>query len=601
MLRCLPARFGLSTIVATALFGDIGSACAQDQKPAATPEASTLVTVSVVDAAGKPLAGAEAYLIEGNYDLPLSKAWVAADSSGEARMTTEHVDASLLDEHGGGNATLVVRAPGHSWSMQKVALPATETVKVGMRVGRTVDIALTQAAGTSLPQDLQPIIFAEGISVAAWLANVQRVGTEGSQSSSSGDKAFNPTVPVREGSRFRVQVPEDCQSMWVLINHPGFLRCFQAGPFDRAAIERGSIDIALPRPATVTVNITPDAEKPHEYKACMFEVMTSPEIPDGGWSFQLHQQFASEPSLKATLVDLAPGNYQVSAQTGDKTNRHVRERADYYRAQTGVEAKAGESANLDIALQTFDEKWWRDHLKGEHSLTIKVTKPDGSPAAGRKYVLAYTLQQFGRTLSLQEGEVPASGEITAKSLAAGEQSAWLAVSVDGNELGTIFIDSAKPLTSAEFGVPPQVGELAPDLTLTRLSDGSTFTLSSLRGQVVLLDFWASWCGPCQEPMAHNNSLLTRRTDYTGKVTLIGASIDDKIETIRQHVNKRGWNAVLQTFCGEGEAGWGCKAAKTYAVRAVPTAYLIGTDGRITWTGHPSEINLEQEIDKLLAK
>jgi thiol-disulfide isomerase/thioredoxin len=600
MLRLLPGRIARVVIAAVALPAIGVVASAQDAKPVATPAPATLLTVSVVDEAGKPLSGAEAYLIEGNYDMPLSKAWVAAESGGEARISTVNVMTDLLSSGEPTPAKLLVRAPGHAWSVHKVTLPAAEPLKIAMHPGRSVEIAIAPAEGTTLPADLKPIIFAEGLSVSAWLANVQGRGRESTQPATA-DATFNPTVAVREGSRFRVHVPEDCQSMWVLINHPGFLRCFQAGPFDRAAIERGTIDIALPKPATLNVNIAPEADKPHDYKACMFEVMTSPEIPDGGWSFRVQQQFAADQTLKATLADLAPGNYQVIAQTGDQKSMHNGERADYYRTQGGVEAKAGESANLDIALQTWDEKWWREHLKGDHSMTFKVTKPDGSPAAGRKYALAYTLQQFGRTLLLQEGEVPASGEITATSLAASDQSAWLAVSVDGNELGTIFIDPVKPLTSAEFGVPPQVGEMAPDITLTRLSDGSTFALSSLRGQVVLLDFWASWCGPCQEPMAHNNSLLTRRTDYAGKVTLIGASIDDSIDIIRQHVNKRGWNAVLQTFCGAGEAGWGCKAAKTYAVRGVPTAYLIAADGRITWSGHPSEIDLEKELDRLLAK
>lgn len=589
----------LLLVVAIAMTSLISRAGAQEPAHASP---STLLKVAVVDDAGKPLPQAQAFLLESTYSMPLLKAWVAADSAGVVTLTREHVYSDdLLDDSGSTPATVVVRAPGLTWATAAVTLPATEPVKITLPVGRKVEIALKVAEGQSLPANLRPIIYTEGLSVAAWLANVQRTGVEGG-SPASADALFHPTIPEAiDGGGYRVHVPEGCQSMWVLINHAGFLRCFQAGPFDRAAIESGHIDIALPKPATLAVKVAPQTDRPHEYKACMFEVMTAPEIPDGGWSFKVHQQMADDQTIAATLNDLAPGNYQVSAQTGDKATWHDRDRADYYRRQGGVDAKAGESASIDIALQTYDEKWWREHLKGEHSLAVKVNKPDGSPAAGRPYVLAFSMQQFGRELPVQQGEVPASGEITATGLPAGEQDAWLALSIDGRNVGTIFIEPGKPQTSAEFGVPPQVGEMAPDLTLTRLGDGGTFTLASLRGQVVLLDFWASWCGPCQEPMAHNNSLLTRRSDYAGKVTIIGASIDDEIETIRKHVGKCGWNAVLQTFCGDGEPGWRCKAAKTYAVNAVPTAFLIGVDGRITWTGHPAEIELEKEIDKLLAK
>ena len=100
-------------------------------------------------------------------------------------------------------------------------------------------------------------------------------------------------------------------------------------------------------------------------------------------------------------------------------------------------------------------------------------------------------------------------------------------------------------------------------------------------------------------MAHSDALMQKRSDWKGRAVIVGASIDNGIEIIREHVTKRGWTNVVQAFCSEGESGWQCEAAKRYAVRGVPTCFLIDQEGRIKWTGHPSEIDAEAEIDALL--
>ena len=56
------------------------------------------------------------------------------------------------------------------------------------------------------------------------------------------------------------------------------------------------------------------------------------------------------------------------------------------------------------------------------------------------------------------------------------------------------------------------------------------------GQAWLLDFWATWCPPCQRPMAHNQEMLTKRAeDWKGKVRIIGLSIDQSMDALAKHV------------------------------------------------------------------
>ena len=98
---------------------------------------------------------------------------------------------------------------------------------------------------------------------------------------------------------------------------------------------------------------------------------------------------------------------------------------------------------------------------------------------------------------------------------------------------------------------------------------------------------------------HNNELMKRRGDsWRDRVTILGVSIDEKIETIRDHVNERGWNAVRQVWV---PGAWKGAPVQAYAVTGVPSAFLIDPDGVLVWTGHPAEIELEQRIDEMLGQ
>jgi len=110
----------------------------------------------------------------------------------------------------------------------------------------------------------------------------------------------------------------------------------------------------------------------------------------------------------------------------------------------------------------------------------------------------------------------------------------------------------------------------------------------------LIDFWATWCPPCQQPMAHNQEMLEHHGERWGdKVRIIGISIDKSPEAVVKHVNAKGWTKVEHFHRASSTAD------KDYGVQGVPHVVLIDTEGKIAFVGHPASTNLEKAIEKLL--
>ena len=93
--------------------------------------------------------------------------------------------------------------------------------------------------------------------------------------------------------------------------------------------------------------------------------------------------------------------------------------------------------------------------------------------------------------------------------------------------------------------------MVPIVSLSNFGSDSTIELKHEAGLVYLLDFWATWCPPCQTPMAHNCEMIKKHNetgDWTN-VRIIGISMDEDMADLVSHVNAKGWNAVTHYLAG----------------------------------------------------
>jgi thiol-disulfide isomerase/thioredoxin len=166
----------------------------------------------------------------------------------------------------------------------------------------------------------------------------------------------------------------------------------------------------------------------------------------------------------------------------------------------------------------------------------------------------------------------------------------LAVLVAGILAGIYIRSNRAPYPKA--GIAKQ-NLLAPDFVLPQL-DGTPLRLSSYRGKVVLLDFWATWCDPCREETPHFIELQQKYADRG--LQIIGVSMDDTSEPVRGFYQQFHMNyPVVMGVAKTGEAYGG--------VLGLPIAFLLGRDGRIVakHIGPTKAETFDQEIAALLPK
>lgn len=157
--------------------------------------------------------------------------------------------------------------------------------------------------------------------------------------------------------------------------------------------------------------------------------------------------------------------------------------------------------------------------------------------------------------------------------------------------------SVVELAETEY-VPPKLpltpGHPAPDFSFTPLRGTEEMSLSDLRGKVVLLDFWATWCGPCMEELP--NVISIYREFHDQGFEIVGISLDMDEDALRSVLEDRDipW---VQYFDGKG---WDNEIAGLYRVFGIPATFLLDRTGTIRYRDLRGE-ELKEKVAELLAE
>ena len=174
-------------------------------------------------------------------------------------------------------------------------------------------------------------------------------------------------------------------------------------------------------------------------------------------------------------------------------------------------------------------------------------------------------------------------------------STWTVVAGAAVACGGSASESKTAASSGSGDGHAEVGKPAPELSVQTLNDKGKISLDSMQGKVVVVDFWATWCGPCKQSFPKLEALSKKVSD---KVVIVGVSVDDEKKGIVEFAKENGASFAI---------GWdeGHTIANRWKVGTMPTTFIVDATGKVRHIHdgyHDGETDvMEKELNVLVSE
>jgi thiol-disulfide isomerase/thioredoxin len=320
---------------------------------------------------------------------------------------------------------------------------------------------------------------------------------------------------------------------------------------------------------------------------------------------QLRQSDGKEITVPLKNLSEADRDYVKSHATDHAANAANAKGADTRGADSKDTSSAGaDDAFASIAKSFFTELRAADRDAARQSLTIKAQKA----MKGEKSPLAELPSPDAGNHSIRVGAATVDGavaEVPVQVRAGGKtHQTKLHLRQEGDQwrvfaLSATYPDGEKSLNFEAAPGPQQQGDplqaiLGKPISLEGLTiDGKPLNTSQYKGKVVLVDFWATWCGPCRAEIP--NVLANYKKYKSDGFDVIAISVDDDMDALKTFVadEKPPWTVVADSYPGNKNS-----MAARFGIRSIPAFILVGANGKVAAVNCRGE-QLGQKLTQIL--